>query len=79
METLKQRDSEMSALKKKNTRLVREATKEGKSRVKAELDKKVLQDQVRGRVRARVPLRACGHRPHHGLHARPWDDCRWRR
>ena len=37
----------MVSLKKKNSRLLKESTKEGKARVKAELDKKVLVDQIR--------------------------------
>jgi hypothetical protein len=35
------------ALKKKNSRLLKESTNEGKARVKAELDKKVLIDQLK--------------------------------
>ena len=34
-------------MQKKNQRLIKESTKEGRARVTAELDKKVLQDQVR--------------------------------
>ena len=37
----------MVALQKKNARLIKESTEEGRARVKAELDIKVLQDQVR--------------------------------
>jgi hypothetical protein len=47
MEALQKKEMEMIALKKKNSRLIKESTKEGKARVKAELDKKVLQDQIR--------------------------------
>jgi myosin protein heavy chain len=47
MEALRKKETEMIAMKKKNTRLIKESTKEGKARVKAELDKKVLADQVR--------------------------------
>jgi len=37
----------MIALKKKNARLIKESIREGKARVKAELDKKILEDQIR--------------------------------
>ena len=47
MEALQKKEQEMIALQKKNSRLIKESTKEGRSRVKAELDKKVLQDQIR--------------------------------
>merc|ERR1719424_1796257 len=47
MEALQKKEQEMIALKKKNSRLLKEGTKEGKARVKAELDKKVLIDQIR--------------------------------
>jgi len=47
MEALRKKEQETIAMKKKNTRLIKESTKEGKARVKAELDKKVLQDQIR--------------------------------
>lgn len=47
VEALRQKEQEVLAIKKKNTRLIKESTAEGKARVKAELDKKVLIDQVR--------------------------------
>ena len=47
VEALRTKESELTALKKKNSRLLKESTKEGKARVKAELDKKVLIDQIR--------------------------------
>ena len=47
MEELTKKEAETVALSKKNARLLKEATKEGRSRVKAELDKKLLQDQLR--------------------------------
>ena len=47
MEALKKKEQDMIALQKKNARLIKEATEEGRARVKAELDIKVLQDQVR--------------------------------
>ena len=45
MEELTKKEAEIVALSKKNARLLKEATKEGRGRVKAELDKKILQDQ----------------------------------
>ena len=47
MEALKKKEQDMVSLQKKNARLIKEATEEGRARVKAELDIKVLQDQVR--------------------------------
>ena len=47
MEELTKKEAETVALSKKNARLLKEATKEGRGRVKAELDKKILQDQLR--------------------------------
>merc|ERR1739841_222819 len=47
MEELNKREAEAVALSKKNARLLKEATREGRGRVKAELDKKILQDQLR--------------------------------
>ena len=47
MEELSKKEAETVALSKKNARLLKEATKEGRGRVKAELDKKILQDQLR--------------------------------
>ena len=47
VEALRTKEAELTALKKKNSRLLKESTKEGKARVKAELDKKVLIDQIR--------------------------------
>jgi myosin protein heavy chain len=47
MEALKKKEQDMVGLQKKNARLIKEATEEGRARVKAELDIKVLQDQVR--------------------------------
>ena len=47
MEALKKKEQDMVALQKKNARLIKESTEEGRARVKAELDVKVLQDQVR--------------------------------
>ncbi|CAM9336345.1 unnamed protein product [Chrysoparadoxa australica] len=46
MEALKRKDQELVSMKKKNERLIKESTKEGKARVKCELDIKVLQDQA---------------------------------
>ncbi|KAJ1457218.1 hypothetical protein M885DRAFT_586854 [Pelagophyceae sp. CCMP2097] len=48
MEELSKKEIESLAMAKKNARLLKEATKEGRARVKAELDRKVLQDQLRG-------------------------------
>ena len=50
VEALRRREAEVTSLKKKNQRLLRESTNEGKKRVKAELDKKVLMDQVRQHI-----------------------------
>lgn len=47
MEALKKKEQDMISLQKKNARLIKESTEEGRARVKAELDVKVLQDQVR--------------------------------
>jgi myosin protein heavy chain len=47
MEALKKKEQDIVALQKKNARLIKESTEEGRARVKAELDVKVLQDQVR--------------------------------
>lgn len=47
MEALKKKELDMVSLQKKNARLIKESTEEGKARVKAEMDVKVLQDQVR--------------------------------
>lgn len=47
MEALKKKELDMVSLQKKNTRLIKESTEEGRARVKAELDIKVLQDQIR--------------------------------
>ena len=47
IEAIKKKELDMIALKKKNDRLIKEATEEGKARVKAEMDIKVLQEQVR--------------------------------
>ncbi|GLD95331.1 hypothetical protein PINS_up003975 [Pythium insidiosum] len=46
IEGLKQKEVEMIALKKKNSRLLKEGTKEGKARVKSEMDKKVMLEQI---------------------------------
>ncbi|DAZ98621.1 TPA: hypothetical protein N0F65_000816 [Lagenidium giganteum] len=46
IDALKQKELELLALKKKNSRLLKEGTKEGKARVKSELDKKVLLEQI---------------------------------
>ncbi|RLN88396.1 hypothetical protein BBJ28_00004297 [Nothophytophthora sp. Chile5] len=43
---LKQKELELLALKKKNARLLKEGTQEGKARVKSEMDKKVLLEQL---------------------------------
>ncbi|GMF09169.1 unnamed protein product [Phytophthora lilii] len=43
---LKQKELELLALKKKNAQLLKEGTQEGKARVKSELDKKVLLEQL---------------------------------
>ncbi|OWZ23797.1 hypothetical protein PHMEG_0001255 [Phytophthora megakarya] len=43
---LKQKELELLGLKKKNARLLKEGTQEGKARVKSELDKKVLLEQL---------------------------------
>lgn len=47
MDALKKKEQDMVSLQKKNARLIKESTEESKLRVKAELDCKVLQDQVR--------------------------------
>ena len=47
VEALRKKEQEMVAQKKKNARLLKESTQEGKARVKAELDKKVLVDQLK--------------------------------
>lgn len=47
MEALKKKEQDMVSLQKKNARLIKESTEEGKARVKAEMDVKVLQEQVR--------------------------------
>lgn len=47
MEALKKKELDMVSLQKKNARLLKEAADEGKSRVKSEMDNKVLQEQVR--------------------------------
>ena len=47
VEALRKKEQELVAQKKKNSRLLKESTMEGKARVKAELDKKVLVDQIR--------------------------------
>ena len=47
IEQLKKAEQEAVLLKKKNTRILKESTDEGKARVKAELDKKILADQLR--------------------------------
>ena len=46
VEALKKKEQEVASLKKKNQRLLRESTEEGKKRVRAELDKKVVMDQL---------------------------------
>jgi hypothetical protein len=45
LEALRFKDSEMAALKKKNERLVKESVREGRTRVKAELDLSAAQEQ----------------------------------
>ena len=47
VEQLRKAEQETVLLKKKNTRILKESTDEGKARVKAELDKKILADQLR--------------------------------
>eukprot|EP01033_Poteriospumella_lacustris_P005496 gene5496-3917_t len=47
MDALKKKEQDLVALQKKNARLIQEAAEEGKARVKAEMDNKVLQEQVR--------------------------------
>ncbi|OQS00936.1 hypothetical protein THRCLA_05811 [Thraustotheca clavata] len=46
LEALKQKEMEMLSLKKKNARLLKDVTQEGKNRVKMELDKNVLLEQL---------------------------------
>ena len=46
----------MVSLQKKNARLIKEQTEEGKARVKAEMDTKVAQDQVRALKKNNVLL-----------------------
>ncbi|KAF0688575.1 Aste57867_19820 [Aphanomyces stellatus] len=46
LEALKQKEVEMLSLKKKNARLLKDVTQEGKSRVKIEMDKDVLLEQL---------------------------------
>lgn len=43
---LKQKEVELLALKKKNSRLLKEGTQEGKARMKSEMDKKVMLEQI---------------------------------
>lgn len=43
---LKQKELELLALKKKNSRLLKEGTQEGKARMKSEMDKKVMLEQI---------------------------------
>lgn len=43
---LKQKELELLGLKKKNSRLLKEGTQEGKARVKSEMDKKVMLEQI---------------------------------
>jgi myosin protein heavy chain len=47
MEALKKKEQDMVGLQKKNARLIKDTTEESKGRVQAELDNKVLIDQVR--------------------------------
>lgn len=47
MEALKKKEQDMVGLQKKNARLIKETTEESKARVKAEMDVKILQEQVR--------------------------------
>ena len=61
--------AQVIAIKKKNNRLMKESTAEGKARVKAELDKKVLIDQVRAGC-ARVHLWRVAAGRHGGLRLR---------
>ncbi|KAJ1415496.1 hypothetical protein B484DRAFT_434713, partial [Ochromonadaceae sp. CCMP2298] len=42
MEALKKKEQDMVALQKKNARLIKESTEEGKARVKAEMDVRAL-------------------------------------
>ena len=56
MEALKKKEQDMVSLQKKNARLIKESTEEGRLRAKAELDVKVLQDQVRTLKRQNVDL-----------------------
>ncbi|ETV97112.1 hypothetical protein H310_09921 [Aphanomyces invadans] len=46
LDALKQKEVEMLSLKKKNARLLKDVTQEGKSRVKIEMDKDVLLEQL---------------------------------
>ncbi|RQM18961.1 hypothetical protein B5M09_004820 [Aphanomyces astaci] len=46
LDALKQKELEMISLKKKNARLLKDVTQEGKSRVKIEMDKDVLLEQL---------------------------------
>jgi len=47
MEALKKKEQDMVSLQKKNASLIKNATEEGKAKVAAEMNVKVLQDQVR--------------------------------
>ena len=47
MEALRSKEQEVHVLKKKNSHLLKESIKEGKARVKAELDKKIQEDQIK--------------------------------
>lgn len=47
MEALRTKEEEVHVLKKKNTNLIKESTREGKARVQIQLDKKVLEEQIR--------------------------------
>lgn len=70
VEALKKKEQEVASLKKKNQRLLRESTEEGKKRVRAELDKKVVMDQLTAlkrhnkqlstRCREEVKAKVCG-------------------
>lgn len=56
MESLRKKEQEVLSLKKKNSHLIKESTKEGKMRVKVELEKKDLEEQIRSLKKHNIQL-----------------------
>jgi len=56
IEALKAKEHELNILKRKNSHIVKESAKEGNARVKTELDKKVLEDQIRATKKYNLQL-----------------------